>query len=141
MKEIAISLPSNDYNNPLNNSDKTKSKNSKKSHTVDYGKKDIPITSHKKKQDTVTPVVEHQTIDDILNSFDNSTETNHDDENVDYNNEIEVTESSQSHIRSRAIISDDFNNETLISAPLRNSVSRTINILSDDLVSSHEIAS
>ncbi|CAG8486429.1 24255_t:CDS:2 [Gigaspora margarita] len=68
-------------NKILNTNTANNKQKSKKSHTVDYGKKDIPVTSYKKKQDTVTPVVEHQTIDDILNSFDD-------------NNEIEVSESS-----------------------------------------------
>ncbi|CAG8749636.1 3820_t:CDS:2, partial [Racocetra fulgida] len=139
-KEMATSLSLNNYDDPLDSADNSKSKKSKKSNTASYEKNDVTVTSRKNKQDKVTSVVDHQTIDNILNSFNDSTETNYDDEDIDYNSDIAETESSQSHIRSSAIISDDFNN-TLISAPSRHSVTRAMSIHSDDFISSHEAAS
>ncbi|CAG8559199.1 6712_t:CDS:2 [Cetraspora pellucida] len=135
---MVTSLPLNNNDDPLDSVDNLKSKQSKKSHTASYEKNNATVTSHKKNQDTVTSVVDNQTIDDILNSFDNSIEPNHNNEDVSYNSEIEETKSSQSHIRLRAIISDNFNS-TLISAPLRPSVTRamsihTTSILNDDFI-------
>ncbi|CAG8841951.1 34529_t:CDS:2, partial [Gigaspora margarita] len=129
-KEVVTFLPLNDNDDPLDCIDNSKNKKLKKLHTASYEKNDA----------TVTSLVDNQTIDDILNSFDDSIEPNHNDEDVGYNSEIEETESSQSHIRSRAIISDDFNS-TLISAPLRPSVTRAMSIHSDDFISSYETVS
>ncbi|CAG8792598.1 24877_t:CDS:1, partial [Racocetra persica] len=139
-KEVATSSPLNNHNDPLDSAANSKSKKSKKLHTASNEKNDVSVTSRTKKQDTVTSVVNYQTIDNLLNSFNDSIETNHDESDVDYNNDIVETESSQSHIRSSVIILDDFNN-ILISTPLRPSVTRAISIHCDDFISSHEAAS
>ncbi|CAG8670745.1 84_t:CDS:2, partial [Cetraspora pellucida] len=109
---------------------------------------------HKKKE--VVTSLSLNNNDDSLDSVDNSkskkskkshtasyekndaTVTLHKKIKIQLLHEIEETESSQSHIRSKAIISDDFNS-TLISAPLRPSVTRaisihTMSILNDDFI-------
>ncbi|CAG8737987.1 19140_t:CDS:2, partial [Dentiscutata erythropus] len=117
-KKVVTSLSLNDNDDPLDSIDNSKSKKSKKLHIASYEKNDATVTSYKKNQNTVTPVVDNQTIDNILNSFDDSIEPNHNDKDI-----------------------DDFNS-TLISAPLRPSVTRAIttSIFNDDFIPSNRPA-
>ncbi|CAG8750412.1 18343_t:CDS:2 [Racocetra persica] len=89
-KKETVTLPLNHYDKHADNS------KSKKLHTTGYKEKDAAATSHKNQQEKVASSSSNnlQTIDNILNSFNDSTETNHDDENINYNNKIAETEFS-----------------------------------------------
>jgi len=98
---------------------------------------------------------DHQTIDDILDSFDDNTGTNRDGEDADDDSEVTniiETELPQSRLGSRTI-NDTLIvtpprpspvraiNVSLIVAPPRPSPTRAMSIFNDDLISSHGAAS